>query len=90
MNWLRAVFELALFFVSLASRTFNVVAYKGSPYQTFSARCHMLAPKSVEWNRRRRYVNALFFWQDDHCLNAHNAEVDRALNTLRENGITQI
>jgi hypothetical protein len=90
MSWLRAVFELALFLVSLVSRALNVIGYKGSPYQTFSARCHMLAPKSVEWDRRRRYVNALFFWQDDHCLKAHSAEIDRALNTLRANGITQI
>lgn len=44
----------------------------------------MLAPKSVEWDRRRRYVNALFFWQDDHCLSAHKAEIARARNILAE------
>jgi hypothetical protein len=82
MSWLRAVWRLAPFLVAFVSRVFNVVFFKGDPYQTFSARCHMEAPNSAKWDRRRRFVNKVYFWQTDHCRQARKDEIDRALRTL--------
>lgn len=29
------------------------------------------------WTWRRRAINALFFWQSDHCRSSYEAEVER-------------
>jgi len=68
--------------VSILSRAINAFVFKGSTAQTLSARCHLEAPSSPEWARRRRFVNAIFFWQDDHCLIAWEQEVERARYVL--------
>jgi len=33
---------------------------------------------------RRRFINALFFWQADHCKMSFDKDVDRARQTLRQ------
>jgi hypothetical protein len=78
--------EIGAFLVSITSRAFNAVVYNGSIYQTFSARCYWEAQGgSVEWNRRQRYVNRLFFWADGHCEKAWKAELARAEKTVAIN-----
>ena len=85
-RYIHIVGEVLAFLVSITSRAFNALGYKGSIYQTFSARCHIEGRRgSVEWQRRERYVNKLFFWADDHCKDAWEAEVIRARETLAQN-----
>lgn len=33
---------------------------------------------------RRKIINAVFFWQDDHCKMSFDKDVDRARQTLQE------
>ncbi len=45
--------------------------------EMLSARAHRLQHTSRAWARARRVINALFFWQPDHCKAAHKTEYDR-------------
>lgn len=42
----------------------------GHPDEGLSSRSHRLYEKSRKWAVIRRVINALFFWQDDHCAKA--------------------
>lgn len=55
---------------------FNVVTL-GYCDELFSARCHRMQGKSRAWKRTRNLVNAIFFWQEDHCRGAFLAEMRR-------------
>jgi hypothetical protein len=66
----------------LASRALNALAFGGSTAQTTSARAHIEATTSPVWERRRRAINAAFFWQTDHCAASWENEVDRARYVL--------
>lgn len=57
----------------------------GSMHQTFSARCHMLAPRSERFDRYRKRINAVFFWQEDHCHKAWDEQLTRARKTVAYN-----
>lgn len=47
----------------------------GQPDETLSAWAHRLHLKGRSgW---RNLINALFFWQEDHCLDAHQSELNR-------------
>lgn len=47
----------------------------GEPDETLSAWAHRM---HVAGNSRlRNVINALFFWQEDHCLQAYQSEVNR-------------
>lgn len=63
--------------ISLISRFLNAALFNGSTHQTLSARAHI-----EPLPRTRRIVNALFFWQDDHCKWAWQREVAEAKRTL--------
>lgn len=76
------LWRIATDLVSLLSRFLNAFLFNGSTAQTLSARSHLEAPASPEWERRRRFINALFFWQPDHCRWAWEAEVERARYVL--------
>lgn len=44
--------------------------------ETLSARAHRVAEEGgPEWPQR--LINALFFWERQHCLNAYRSEVER-------------
>ena len=58
------------------------VVLHGSTAQTLSARSHLEAATSTAWARRRRFINAIFFWQADHCKLAWEMEVERARYVL--------
>ena len=44
---------------------------------TFSAVCHIHYMKG-RWVWVRNLVNAIFFWQEDHCKEAYESELSRA------------
>lgn len=69
--------------ISLLSRAINAFLFGGSTAQTLSARSHLEAPASSVWDRRRRIINAIFFWQPDHCRWAWEKEVERARYVLQ-------
>jgi len=41
--------------------------------ESISGRAHR-----QNWRKLRRVINALFFWQDDHCKAAYDADLERA------------
>ena len=49
----------------------------GMADETISARLFRERLSSPWWMRGYRLVNALFFWQADHCAEAYEAEWDR-------------
>lgn len=63
--------------VSIISRTINAAVFGGSTHQTTSARAFI-----EPWPRRQRIINAIFFWQDNHCRWAWEREVEAARKTL--------
>jgi len=71
------LYRLAEMLVSILSRIINAVFFGGSTHQTTSARAHI-----EPWPRRKRIINALFFWQADHCKWAWEREVEEARKTL--------
>lgn len=51
----------------------------GSADETLSARAHRMRAKGQRWwGWTASAIDRLFFWQRDHCLNAHLAELERA------------
>lgn len=49
----------------------------GSADETLSARAWRLRLVSVRWRLARVVIDALFFWEEQHCLQAWRAEIDR-------------
>lgn len=82
-------YEVGYFIGSLASRTVNAILFKGSMYQTLSARAHIDARTSDRWDRWERRINRLIFWSEDHCANAWASEVTRAKKTLLKNKVKE-
>lgn len=70
-------YRVAEMLVSVLSRLLNAIL-GGSTHQTTSARAHI----EPQWRVARRIINALFFWQADHCLWAWEQEVASARKTL--------
>jgi hypothetical protein len=79
------VVNIASMFVQVFSRLLNAALLGGSTYQTTSARAHI--ETSWGWRIGRRVINALFFWQADHCRAAWDAEVHNARKTLERAGL---
>lgn len=48
----------------------------GYPDETFSARCWRCR-STPKYKRLVAIINAIFFWQDNHCLQSHISEVKR-------------
>lgn len=71
-------YRVAEMLVSLFSRFLNAAVFGGSTHQTTSARAFI-----EPWPRRQRFINALFFWQDNHCKRAWQREVENARKTLQ-------
>lgn len=71
-------YRVAEMAISLFSRFLNAALLGGSTHQTTSARAFI-----EPWPRLRRYINALFFWEDDHCAKAWEREVKEAKKTLK-------
>ena len=66
------------------SATLNTIAFGGDMHTSTSARAH-LEQAHPAWANRRRFINALFFWQDDHCRMAWEADYSRAMAKVKSN-----
>jgi len=84
MNIWRRLYSLAYDAVYLASslfsRSVNTIAFGGDPDMTLSARAYI--ETSPKWQRIRRLIDAVFFFQPNHCARAWEAEVARAMVVL--------
>lgn len=49
----------------------------GTADETISARCWRLREKNWRWSLARKTVDALFFWQENHCKSAYESELKR-------------
>lgn len=76
------IYRVAEMLISLISRFINAAFFGGSTYQTTSARAYVDG-----WTLRRKLINAIFFWQDDHCYGAWLREIHEARKTLKRAGI---
>lgn len=72
------LYRVAEMFISLLSRFINAAFFGGSTHQTTSARAYVEG-----WSARRKLINALFFWEKDHCKKAWEREVEEARKTLK-------
>lgn len=45
--------------------------------ETISSRAHRMQNKSTAWNRFRKIIDGLFFWQKYHCREAYESEKNR-------------
>ncbi|WP_190305674.1 hypothetical protein [Roseicitreum antarcticum] len=77
-------YEVAYAITSILSRMINALL-RGSMHQTTSSRAYVESQHSAGWARGRRAINALFFWQNDHCAEAWASEVNRARKVLERN-----
>ena len=76
--------ELAHGIAHTCSSILNTVVFGGDMYTSTSARAHMEKHKP-EWANRRNFINNMFFWQEDHCKGAWQADYDRAFNKFFAN-----
>lgn len=49
-----------------------------APDETLSARAYRLRLVSTPWRVAQVVIDALFFWQDEHCKAAYFAEYERS------------
>jgi hypothetical protein len=59
-----------------ADQLFNALV-GGHADETLSARCYRNRWKAYGWWLLYQFINALFFWQHDHCFQSYNAELER-------------
>lgn len=65
---------------SLASAFFNVWLFNGNPDESISARCYRegVILDRVKWDARRVFIDAMFFWQDEHCMKSYLIDLEHA------------
>ena len=73
--WLLRVF-------AWSSQTVNLLLLFGHHDQTVSARCYVNR-NCRGWRHAYRTINAIFFWQGDHCHESFLADVRFAKDILR-------
>ncbi len=71
-----ATLRLAEMLIQSVSRFANAAFLGGSTYQTISARAYIT--DTPAWTRARRVIDAVFFFQPDHCQKAWLAEIHHA------------
>lgn len=64
----------ALRMFAWASQTVNVWLLLGHHDQTVSSRCYLNRNKPI-WSKAYKIINALFFWQENHCRSSFEADV---------------
>ena len=66
----------------LMSQTAHTILFPrtGNPDLTISARAHIEAEVygSPRWTIARDVINAIFFWQQDHCADSFSQDVEHA------------
>jgi hypothetical protein len=77
-----------------SSALLNTTLFGGDMFTSTSARAHMETHDEVgeqrpnapkQWVNRRRWINRMFFWQEDHCKKAWQSDYDRALDKFFAN-----
>lgn len=63
------------------SQTVNVWLLFGHHDQTVSARCYLNRDKK-RWKHAYLAINAIFFWQDDHCKTSFEQDIIFAKEVL--------
>ena len=81
---LHIIREVAAGIAHTCSAMLNTVAFGGDMHTSTSARAH-LEQVHPAWRNRRRFINAVFFWQDDHCKSAWEADLERAIKKVEAN-----
>jgi hypothetical protein len=76
--------EIAHGIAHTASAMLYTVAFKGDMFTSTSAAAHLLQAHPA-WANRRRFINAIFFWQADHCKGAWESDYARALRKVEAN-----
>ena len=64
-----------------ASQGVNCVLLLGHPDQSLSARCYVQRNERI-WGALYRAINAVFFWQVDHCKASHERDLRWARRLL--------
>ena len=59
--------------LSAFSQLANVIFLNGNPNESISGRSYR-----ENWEVSLRIVNAIFFWQSNHCRGAHHKDVEWA------------
>ena len=66
------------------SQALNSIVLFGNPNETFSARAWRGRTSSKAWKTTVKVIDALYFWEEDHCLNSHLADVAFAKKVLQQ------
>jgi hypothetical protein len=64
------------FFIALDQTLNTTIGTDAWADETFSSRCWRNRAKPV-WEKWRKRVDALFFWQHDHCRKSYESEMLR-------------
>ncbi|MEY2909072.1 MAG: hypothetical protein RLZZ602_1595 [Pseudomonadota bacterium] len=67
----------------LISQSINVIFLAGHPDQTVSARAYANQDQPA-WLFVQDMINAVFFWQDNHCRTSYLEDITRARALLGE------
>jgi hypothetical protein len=76
--------------LSSLSRFCNAAFFAGSTHQTISAQAFIESASNTRWARRQRFIDAIFFFQPDHCRWAWEIEVRNAKKTLERNKLNRM
>lgn len=73
---------------TILSQLTNVLLFNGHPDETISGRAYrmgVIAGNPV-WLRRMQIIDALFFWEEEHCRASHEEDLifARAIITIGE------
>lgn len=72
-------------FLIAIDQVFNTLLGTGWADETLSAAAWRVEQKGSRWGRVwRPFIDWLFFWQLDHCRNAHIAEQARAQSPVEQ------
>lgn len=63
------------------SQGLNTVFLLGNPNMTVSARCYVNRARAP-WATAYKVINAVFFWQEDHCKQSYEDDLEFARSVL--------
>ena len=67
---------------TLFSQVINTVFLCGLPDMTISARCYINKDKPY-WRVAYKYINAIFWFQENHCKESFDADIKYAMEVQR-------
>ncbi len=63
--------------LAIALDQFVNTLFGGHPDETFSASCYRKRNDFLGWWLVYHFVNLLFFWQENHCKESYESELNR-------------